>query len=589
MAHAAADEIGDDRGSRKNYRTAHLTEALVLRQLPPEHRELPLAQITSLNLNLVGTQPGYKLDSTAADHIWKQLRGLQTLCLSQNALTRLEGFTAVKTLTALDLSDNRLTRLTGIGALTALTSLDVSGNALTRLPCVLVRLSALRTLRAADNRLAVASDLHRLAPLASLTALATRGNPLAALPHARALAVHALPCLDALDGAAVTDAERRRARERFGAQEAGELRAALETAIAQAEQLRARLEAADGALAAARAELVEERAAARGAARAARRRGADLEAAEQLLEGRTRELAGEFVYSRAECAALSQQLAFHAVDATASPQHHHHWQQPHAAAASSTPPRSPRSLAAAGAAAVVALADAERARGEARAAEEAAALGRDALAELRADVALWEERLLGLQRAAAVEGRVAREVLARAQAEAQEAEARTAAAAADLASIQAQLAQAHADADDVAAGCKDELEALELSPLIHPNRSGRDLSNTSLAREVRSVRVEARRWGEAADNARLILAREQDKAGALRAAAAEEGRRARADAEAARGESEAWAARAATARARHAQLELELAEQRRDAEAEVGARARVAAAQQLQGGGRASR
>lgn len=282
---------------------AHFTKDLVLRQLRQQQQQQEhdascdngddLTRAETLSLNLVLTQPGYKIHNASAPHIWQQLTCLRSLDLSQNALTDLQCISGIRSLTSLDAAHNRLTSLGGIGKLTQLTSLSLSGNMLQRLPVAMGSLLALEVLALDGNRLHIMSDISRLKPLHNLTALSLRGNPLSALPHARALTVHTLTCLATLHGTAITEEERSSARERFHTSGAVGSDMTLLSNDADGDAVRSRAEAAEAAAVKAQAAADEEGAKGRSAARDARRLSADLRAAEQLLEARTQELASE--------------------------------------------------------------------------------------------------------------------------------------------------------------------------------------------------------------------------------------------------------------------------------------------------------
>ena len=171
------------------------------------------------------------------------LTRLQALRLHHNHLTRCGGVEALCQLQVLDLNNNDLTSIAELRHCTALTELDVSCNALAELDDIssLRRLAALslrgnllklldrlphclppslRTLDLARNSIGDVSELQNLAAMHSLVEVDVSENVFAATAAQRGfsyrpLAVAIAPALQALDGEAVTRAERSTAEQLF--------------------------------------------------------------------------------------------------------------------------------------------------------------------------------------------------------------------------------------------------------------------------------------------------------------------------------------------------------------------------------------
>ena len=174
--------------------------------------------------------------------------GLRVLSLRNQRLHNVDALSQLSRLTALDLSGNESlgdggdnlettttdngseqtrdrrryhrhrresARLSGLSSLTGLEVLDLSACALNEVPPVLASLRRLRVLKLGGNNITSLEGVRHLLHLPDLCELQIHGNPVARLPHARALLIAALPSLSVVDALDVTPEARAAAHRRF--------------------------------------------------------------------------------------------------------------------------------------------------------------------------------------------------------------------------------------------------------------------------------------------------------------------------------------------------------------------------------------
>eukprot|EP00850_Spirogloea_muscicola_P014979 SM000111S18802 [mRNA] locus=s111:248307:249843:- [translate_table: standard] len=122
---------------------------------------------------------------------------------------------------SIDLSDNEISKLEGFPLLRRLNTLLLNNNRVMRIsPALGASLPALHTLVLTGNRLQNLADLDGLAALGSLRALSLLDNVVAKKPNYRLYVLHKLPSLRLLDFRKVKQAELAEAKKVFGSKEA---------------------------------------------------------------------------------------------------------------------------------------------------------------------------------------------------------------------------------------------------------------------------------------------------------------------------------------------------------------------------------
>ena len=117
----------------------------------------------------------------------------------------------------MDLSDNAITRLDGFPRLPRVRTLLIHGNRVSAIgPNLAASLPSLTTLGLASNRLSRLADLDALGSFPRLAALVISGNPVSRHPQARPYLAWKCKGLRSLDGARVTAAEREAGEAAFG-------------------------------------------------------------------------------------------------------------------------------------------------------------------------------------------------------------------------------------------------------------------------------------------------------------------------------------------------------------------------------------
>eukprot|EP00850_Spirogloea_muscicola_P019245 SM000187S03862 [mRNA] locus=s187:64028:65688:+ [translate_table: standard] len=122
---------------------------------------------------------------------------------------------------SIDLSDNEISKLEGFPLLRRLNTLLLNNNRVMRIsPALGASLPALHTLVLTGNRLQNLADLDGLAALGSLRALSLLDNVVAKKPNYRLYVLHKLPSLRLLDFRKVKHAELAEVKKVFGSKEA---------------------------------------------------------------------------------------------------------------------------------------------------------------------------------------------------------------------------------------------------------------------------------------------------------------------------------------------------------------------------------
>jgi len=122
---------------------------------------------------------------------------------------------------SLDLSDNEITKLEGFPLLNRLKTLLLSNNRIIRVvPNLGEQLPNLETVVLSNNKIQNLSDLDTLAELPSLRRLSLLDNLVTKKPHYRLYVIHKLPKLKLLDFRKIKEKERLASTKLFGAPEA---------------------------------------------------------------------------------------------------------------------------------------------------------------------------------------------------------------------------------------------------------------------------------------------------------------------------------------------------------------------------------
>ncbi|KAI6656771.1 hypothetical protein LOD99_16074 [Oopsacas minuta] len=166
-----------------------------------------LKLITKLDLSCPPNKPNSRkfpyIDQT------EQLTNLVEINLSGNVLSRCDRLAKLTQLQKVYISYNKLDNLDGLWPLINLTVLDVSNNQIQRIPIYLAKkLTALRELYLAGNKLVSLPDVIKLRSLTGLVHLSIEDNPLSLLPHCRGMIVYGIPTLELLDGDPISEEEK---------------------------------------------------------------------------------------------------------------------------------------------------------------------------------------------------------------------------------------------------------------------------------------------------------------------------------------------------------------------------------------------
>ena len=140
---------------------------------------------------------------------------LESLNLSFNWIAKIEHLDRLKHLRELNLAENNIRKLENLDSLVNLQKLNLSGNNIAHLSSGLSNLTQLSVLRIARNKLAVLSEVDKLALLSNLSSISVHGNPMADLEQAKSYIVYKLPMLTIYDGDAINDEDRTQANKRF--------------------------------------------------------------------------------------------------------------------------------------------------------------------------------------------------------------------------------------------------------------------------------------------------------------------------------------------------------------------------------------
>ena len=173
-----------------------------------------LKLITKLDLSCPPNRPNSRkfpyIDQT------EQLTNLVEINLSGNVLSRCDRLAKLTQLQKVYVSHNKLENLDGLWPLINLTVLDVSYNQIQRVPSYLPKkLTALRELYLAGNKLVSLPDIIKLRALTGLVHLSVEDNPLSRLPHCRGMVVYGIPTLELLDGDPISEEEKTEAGTKY--------------------------------------------------------------------------------------------------------------------------------------------------------------------------------------------------------------------------------------------------------------------------------------------------------------------------------------------------------------------------------------
>lgn len=125
----------------------------------------------------------------------------------------------------LDLSDNDITKLDGFPLLNRITSIFASNNRISSIADDIgTKLQNLETLILINNRIENLADLDPLATCTKLHTLALMKNNVTAKPHYRLYLISKLPSLKIIDFRKVKESERAEAKKLFGGKEGDKLK-----------------------------------------------------------------------------------------------------------------------------------------------------------------------------------------------------------------------------------------------------------------------------------------------------------------------------------------------------------------------------
>eukprot|EP00127_Corallochytrium_limacisporum_P000074 Clim_evm13s3 gene=Clim_evmTU13s3 len=143
--------------------------------------------------------------------------GERELDLSRNRIPYIENLLAIQDgFDSIDLSYNEITTLDGFPQLQRLTTLNVSHNRVSRIaPEFATNLSHLETLLLANNALSDLAQLWPLRALKNVQRVVLMGNPLDSHPQYREVIAHLLPSVKQLDYNKIRPQDREAARKLF--------------------------------------------------------------------------------------------------------------------------------------------------------------------------------------------------------------------------------------------------------------------------------------------------------------------------------------------------------------------------------------
>ena len=200
----------DDTATQYNTLIRYM-DAEVFRTLTGQNN---LKMITKLDLSCPPNKPNSRkfpyIDQT------DQLTNLIEINLSGNVLSRCDRLAKLTQLQKVYVSHNKLENLDGLWPLINLTVLDVSYNQIQRVPSYLPKkLTALRELYLAGNKLVSLPDVIKLRSLTGLVHLSVEDNPMSRLPHCRGMIVYGIPTLELLDGDPISEEEKAEAGAKY--------------------------------------------------------------------------------------------------------------------------------------------------------------------------------------------------------------------------------------------------------------------------------------------------------------------------------------------------------------------------------------
>ncbi|KAL5012079.1 hypothetical protein ScPMuIL_010630 [Solemya velum] len=208
----------------------YITDDLIRKITKEENLE------TIRNLNLTLSKEGGKKIKFIEN--LEKMKKLEVLNLSCNMIEKIEKLDRLGKLRDLNLAYNSISKIEGLENLINLQVLNVTGNLIQHIPIWIgKRLKSLRSFHIGRNHLQSLNELSKLKTLTDLTHLTVSENPLSELTHYRPYLVFHLRTLEILDSQAVTEDDRKHAKDRFSQEEVERLEKQLEQEEARVHKL----------------------------------------------------------------------------------------------------------------------------------------------------------------------------------------------------------------------------------------------------------------------------------------------------------------------------------------------------------------